>query len=374
MESSQGTAGSGGRGRSRALGLVALGLVGFLGTARLAARIEGPLPFPDHLWHRKLDALVAAAERGGVDTVVVGSSLVYRHVDPFVFDRTMAEAGRPTRSFNLGLPGMTPHELDLIVDRLCELDPEGLRSVWISPPWLSLETRPSPRGPREVNVHDPERLLVIARLIAASELSLPDKLSVGLAHAVVSARNVLRVGMGYEDLRRRLAGTASDRERAAAEADAELREMLGPHGDGFEALVVSGDDKLLLRRASIWAKGGKRDFLRALRERRRDGPPDVAVPGGLDALLERLATRVRGAGWEPVFFTHPLVSPDQPDAQYVHLWRPPDGSLVLDLSDPERYPELFDLDLHFDLMHLNAPGAQLFTERLAHAYLAASAR
>ena len=46
---------------------------------------------------------------------------------------------------------------------------------------------------------------------------------------------------------------------------------------------------------------------------------------------------------------------------------------LVDRRGRERFPELFDPALHFDLQHLNARGAQLFSERLAEAFLSRAA-
>lgn len=364
--------GANGSSRRGAVVLVLLFLVGFLGTARLGAQLEGPLPFPENHWHRKFGALMERAERGEVDTVVIGSSHVFRHVDPEVFDRTLRAAGRPSSTFNLGMPGMTPLELDFVVDRLRDLDPPGVERLFISPPRLAMEVEPSPLVTRSVNLHDAERFVRASELLMASDLGPWQKLHLTVTHGVVSLRNIMRVGVGYEALRDRIGGTAQTRERRGLERTEELSEVLGPRGDGYEALVVAGDNKLLMRRAAIWNKSGRREFVRGLRERRENGPPNVVVPRGLGALLQRVEARCRAAGWEVVFFTHPLITPDDPTEQYVHLWRPPGGSLVLDFSDPDRYPELFDPDRYFDLRHLNQPGSKRFTARLAEAYLEAT--
>jgi len=359
-------------GSLRGLFLTVLGVASLFATAALTG---AGLPYPEQIWHRKLEHL--ARHGDSIDTVFVGSSLVYRHIDPAVFDAVMERGGTPTSSFNLGLPGMTPLELDFVIERLARFAPDRLRTVWISPPRLALDTLPDANVPRTVNLHDPKRLARVLELVRASDLTLGRKLRVAGAHAVVTLRNVLRVGTGHELLRRELAGTDEDRRRGADEREAEFRAALGPGGNGFAPLADAQGDPLLARRARMWSRGGRRDFARGLRERRRDGPPQVALPGGLDTLLTGVTRRVTSAGWEPVFFTHPLVLPDLPAAQYVQLWAPRGEAsppLVLDFTDPLLAPELFDAELHFDLQHLNARGAALFTERLAQSFLARRAQ
>jgi hypothetical protein len=356
----------------RGVGLAVVGVASLFATSILTSR---GLPYPDQVWHRKLEHL-ARGTAGEVDTVFVGSSLVYRHVDPVVFDGVVERGDEQSKSFNLGLPGMTPLELDFVIERLVRDAPDGLRRVWISPPRLSIDTLPDANVPRTVNLHDVPRIVRVLELIRASDLPPRRKLRVAAAHTVVTLRNVLRVGTGYEGLRRVLTGTAAERQVAADEREAEFQKALGPNGDGYSPLEEAGGDPALERRARNWARGGRRDFARGLREYRQNGRTEVPMPGGLDELLTILTERVRDAGWEPVFFTHPLVLPDLPQAQYVQSWAPTGEApapIVFDFTDPDGSdgaPELFDPELHFDLQHLNARGARLFTESLAQRYLA----
>ncbi|MES2570644.1 MAG: hypothetical protein V4710_11400, partial [Verrucomicrobiota bacterium] len=47
-----------------------------------------------------------ARHRDEYDTLFIGSSRVYRQIDPALFDQVTREAGVPTRSFNLGIDSM----------------------------------------------------------------------------------------------------------------------------------------------------------------------------------------------------------------------------------------------------------------------------
>jgi len=99
--------------------------------ALLDGLTEGPVPVPqvDATW----DCLEAARDR--IDTVVVGSSLTWRHVEPDSFAEGASSRGVPLRPYTLGVQGMTVFEQVRLVDRLLE-NPHGSLRV------IVLEARP----------------------------------------------------------------------------------------------------------------------------------------------------------------------------------------------------------------------------------------
>ena len=66
-------------------------------------------------------------EKDRYDLVFVGSSLVYRSIDPRIIDEELARAGFRVRSYNLGLPGMRPHEANALLRQVLATKPARLR-------------------------------------------------------------------------------------------------------------------------------------------------------------------------------------------------------------------------------------------------------
>src|SRR5262245_42385136 len=102
------------RGWARGL---ATGVLGLVSVAFLLNRgLEALLPpRAEAICPDKLRALAAA---GPVDIVFVGSSRVEADVDPRLVDAELFAAGRPLRSYNLGVPALTFVEEARLVERL----------------------------------------------------------------------------------------------------------------------------------------------------------------------------------------------------------------------------------------------------------------
>ena len=73
------------------------------------------------------------------------------------------------------------------------------------------------------------------------------------------------------------------------------------------------------------------------------------------------------AGAEPIFVIAPTLNERENFAAI------PGGAALIPLNDPQKYPRLFDPDLHYDGWHLNERGAHDFTRDLAEQFAAKTA-
>ena len=67
------------------------------------------------------------------DVMFLGTSSVYRNVNPRDIDRRLAELGVPVRSLNLAVPGMNVVEADNLFAQIERLRPERLRMIVLEP-------------------------------------------------------------------------------------------------------------------------------------------------------------------------------------------------------------------------------------------------
>jgi hypothetical protein len=90
-------------------------------------------------------------------------------------------------------------------------------------------------------------------------------------------------------------------------------------------------------------------------------------PNPFTSRLLALIEQAKKKGIRLVFVFPPLADLRGINFAYpVWLALPPNNRL--DLSDPQRYPELYEYSNLFDLEHVNSTGAQWFTRYLAEAY------
>ena len=71
------------------------------------------------------------AHKDEFDTLLIGTSRIYRGVKPSVFDEITAAAGVPTHTFNFGIDGMVAPEDGYVVRQLLKSPPKNLRWVFI---------------------------------------------------------------------------------------------------------------------------------------------------------------------------------------------------------------------------------------------------
>jgi len=293
------------------------------------------------------------------DTLFLGSSLTARQMVPTVFDATMEELGSPTRSFNLGLPGMLPPE-DTYVLELALKDREApLRFGLVECEGLRLGVRRRDRfTSRAVYWHDTARMRVlwnrfwVPPSLASEGAAGPPPPQRDFRHLRSHAQhwlwNTTRLGRGAEGLKLALA-SPKDRQRAREREERQL----GPDGDGYRPTVPHS-----------LAGAARASYLTDLAAARERGSRLVYGDPESQAELLRKKALIESHGGRMV-----VIAPPTTGGQLAPL--PESGLLFLDFSDPDRYPELFVPEHRKDSGHLNQEGAAIYSRLLAHQLVAA---
>lgn len=293
------------------------------------------------------------------DTLFVGSSLTARQLVPSVFDPTMEELGLPTRSFNLGLPGMLPPEDGYVLERALEGREAPLRFALVECQALRLGIRRRDHfTSRAVYWHDLTRMRALWNRYRAP----PSRATEGATSRLQRQRdrkhlrrhvqhwlwNSTRLGRGAEALKLALA-SPKDRKRAQ-ERDAV---QLGPDADGYRPTA---------RRA---LEGEARaSYLAELAVARERGSRLVYGDPESQAELTRKQALVESHGGRMVLIAPPTTGPQLAPS-------PESGMLFLDFSDPDQFPELFAPEHRKDSGHLNQEGAAIYSRLLAERLVAA---
>jgi hypothetical protein len=350
-----------GRSRGRRALLAAVNLVLFA-TAVFGARtlLVRWWPWePDGDPADKLAAFAEAPDR--YNTIVVGSSRVLREVDPATFDTRMATLGYATRTFNLGIPGMTSPEMRDYLRRIMQVAPAGLEFVIIAPEFLdgSLEDD-NVASIRVIAWHDSANTVTALRAAAASGRPLAQRAEWSYNHVASYLANLSGTSQLWAAL------SASPAPRAMG--------SIGPDGNGWYSL----DDQLemgnaaaqrgLMRRRNVLLQLGEEGFASMVhRLVRRAEAADASLPalGSEEAsYLADLVEIIRAGGAAPIFMVPPGGS------EYNSGWlrrAEADGIIpvVLDFGDPRPWPDLFTFDSWFDPGHLGEEASIRFSAYLA---------
>ncbi|HEX8311651.1 MAG TPA: hypothetical protein VF614_10060 [Chthoniobacteraceae bacterium] len=317
-----------------------------------ASLIGRQLPVPDvPSLTPKLQYL--SEHRDNFDTLFIGSSRIYHQVLPSVFDEKMQALGVATKSFNLGIAGMRPPEDSYVFDQVRKMKPRNLRWVFIEAGGLRFPIDRDKKGTvRAVYWHDFERTLLLLRFAPSHQSDwnidkLLDTSRIVGDHLALFARQFSNIGR---------AGVITSRLVTNKKQKIHLR-ALGEKLDGFRA---TGQPEEIREVERIQLE----KELAALRVE----PSEIRYDKKISQVaVDRLFRRIRAMGAEPVLVIPPTTSGSR---FYPAPWIQPQP-LVLDYSDIDQYPELFEPRHRLDHAHLNLAGGKVFTEYLARDFAAA---
>ena len=299
-------------------------------------------------------------QRKRIDILFVGSSRVIHGISPRVFDRNLRAAGRPWHSFNAGIDGMNPAEEFALVRRLLALHPPRLKYIFFefqSDPGAGTPIRDDLVGERDVYWRDWDSVLAGFRKFAlgvSSPLasSLGDKFSLGRltyfgpllsADLRLWVRNVTHFGNGFSIVEHVFGGRP-----------AEANELDMPRQwDGYFPMGQPMTGKILS------------DYRKSLQDL-RDHPVKRLPDPIMRSQLSRFARLMAAKNIRVVFLLPPSVVGNPGD----EINAPP-GSLLLAYDNLERYPLFYAEENRLDRWHLNARGADLFSQKLARDFLQA---
>ncbi|MBF0371465.1 MAG: hypothetical protein HQL52_18650 [Magnetococcales bacterium] len=310
---------------------------------------------PDHLgvMDDKIDLFLT--QKDEIDLIFMGTSRIYRNIDPLVFDSEMVSLGCPVRSFNFGVNLLTPVEGLYLLDRIRESQPKRLQwilfgqmslpryfdwnwgshrmrffNTWSNLPLAAKDLWQSPLATRE-------RVVRLYRLLGSF---LFEQLGIGRGSAYFFPMDNSKSGNGY-----RLTDTSH---RGFLSTDSETHPSFAERHDKFlQRDLKSYRDKVLTRgraHRDVDERSGAAQYKRLapLLDRTREmavEPGIVMVPSYVTHLTSR-----------PLLATAAKENPNLP------AWN---------FNQPDKWPELFDWSHFFDVGHLNRPGASLFSRLLA---------
>ena len=334
------------RGGSRVIRRLILCACAAGGFAAMAAVLHQALPLQVAEVTPKLNYL--AAHRADFDTVFIGSSRIYHGVSPKAFDAAMAAAGRPTRSFNLGIDGLMPPESLRMTRRILAMQPPRLRTIFLEVASAQHVPDLNQLTVRDVYSQDTESVIHGLKQALLDFQSTPrearwQRASGDVSRSIVIfARNELNIG------------------RLAPEPDATEEPqhfgtmMLGPDADGYIPALNT------VSKASRLKIETQMDLIRKGMAKER--PRDEANEDGYANIRDLLKTH----GVELILITAPVLLRDY----HARVDAPP-GARLLAFDEPARLPDLYEPGHRSDSDHLNYLGARLFSKDLADSYLSA---
>jgi len=339
-------------GALRVLLLAAMFCIGLFGTA---AVLNSLLPFRDvPVVKSKFDWLAQHGDE--YDTFFIGTSRTYCQILPELFDKLMAEAGVPTHSFNLGVNGMRSPEDTYVLEKALAHRKAPLKLVLVeaNAVHVNIGGDENQGSLRAVYWHDWKRFLTICRCIGETTVSgqRPHSLKTyiwkfnAIQHNLnLYLNNTLGIGSGLEWLEKRMGKPGKD-----------PMQELGKRADGYARY----DTPIDVMNEKDW-KTMEKKLVKANSKPAKPNYKDKASQKELQIkcrLIEsfggKVVTFIPPVAGISTFAPNPAVHPNLP---------------LLNFADTAAYPELFLRENRADVGHLNQPGSEIFTRKLAERVL-----
>jgi hypothetical protein len=311
-----------------------------------------------------------ATHKDEYNTLFLGSSLLYRHLSPKVFDATMEKQGFASYSFNFGAGGMRLFETRFLLRELMELQPKNLKWVFIETNLEGLEVESENiRKRRVIYYHDFPSLWTGINYILATNRKPIEKLQLLYQYIVPTFYHTVNLGV------------FSDQVFWEERLNWDLTTQLGQNHDGFIALDAETDRSFIRRRRNFLKRNENNPASNYLRRivrtetiiKKLEAKRDRAKPltAQKTALLKEMVSLVRAQGAEPVFIVPPaLYKPEELriQEQLVQAEQKEIIPALMDFRDPDKYPELYDIDSRFDGRYMNQEGARRFSQIVAREF------
>ncbi len=287
----------------------------------------------------KLDAWKASA--ADYNTVFIGTSRTFYHIDPERVDAAAALAGCPdVRAFNFGVFGLTGAELDWLVGEILSAPGANLLTVVLEDPLPQPRTMDEATNERARWFHGPAYWSGALANIESYPESLP--------------KRIFRTGMFAYGAAFDLSGAGLGAALAFPPAGPANAESLDLSRRGYEPLGSVLTDNIVARREDFL--NDPDGFTRALG--RYGSPSDEAVEARAAYIAERLRA-LAARGVDAAFYVSPdLVELDRTPRVGEAVQALDPALAVLNYNRPDQYRDIFERDVWHDFSHLLPEGAE----------------
>lgn len=297
------------------------------------------------------------AHKDEYNTLFFGSSRVYNHIVPDVFDAAANEnakgskAPSPINSYNFGIPALRGVDSAVLVSEVLKNPPQQLKWVFFETTLdKGYEPFENARTHRSMYWHTWENTGFATRYILASDESALSKVVLIGSHLLPALYRQMNVGRLFTEL---LPSEFSPREKETA--------AIFTANEGYYPL----EDELNSRRVAFLEPSGQAAYQDQVDRLMQQNAISVAAEPPLaknkKLLLERVARDVRAAGAEPIFIDPPALSSER---DFVAAQQQGIIDHLLSYRDPDKFPQLYAIANRFDPSHLNPATAREFSRML----------
>jgi hypothetical protein len=296
-----------------------------------------------------------------IDAIYVGSSRMMRAIDPRVVDAELAAAGVPWTTFNFGADGMFGFESDFVMREILDLEPARLKMIFFeAATWYPGFDEPGSTNPESLRCafwHSGAATLHVLESVRLLDAPCSTKCDLYRIHLTAFAKKMSNFGQGPRVLAKVL---DTDRDAISADVPADLI----AETRGYQPL------ELLTDRVHT---EGREVFLSAIENYKKliaAIPAENAREISLETYNARaLADQYQGTESRGVELVQVVLPARTGSPLFGKLAQSGLIPWLVHFNRPDAYPELYEVEHHYDMGHLNRAGAAVFSRLLARAYL-----
>ncbi len=298
------------------------------------------------------------------NTLFFGSSRIYRHIIPRVFDQRMASQGYDIKSYNLGVSGMNFAETYFFLQKILETKPMNVKWVFIESPdfdWNIADE--NLKTDRVIYWHTLEHTLWIYKFILESDVPLTRKLFLIREHTIPLIYHIFNISQADPLIRNFIFSQPDENPYLIRERD--RRDYSSPGEDGY--LALDDEDPTYTQFAQrnqdylSNLESYQKKVLKLIENQKNSNHRTFLKPLELRTIKE-ITQLIIKMDAQPILILSPILSNQ---IQLVIASQGGQISPLISFNDPIKYPELYDPKNRFDSDHLNKTGAQKITKLLA---------
>lgn len=329
-----------------------------LSVSLLAALIEPDRP-PNDLDDLSAKIAYFDAHRDAVDIIIVGSSRVYRGINPALVEASIVDHGcRPRTVFNFGLSGMSAPLMAKLMDYIAATATRD-HMVFFEPelplgPEFDFTVTERARFSNQWSTIVPGTL----QLAASYDGSTRSSINTGILYMKYAA-SFARTGLGVGRLRDLILSKMNE---PATPSDPGVPwNQAGFYSLDQELRASSGDQKSTLarRRAEVTSSSGRAGLATRFQEMDAALRKPVAASQFQQRYVDYLLDRARLRGITPAFIFMPMNDAQgaiRQAAMAAYIEKTHPEITVID-ANPSHMPDLYQPAFWFDYGHLTAAGA-----------------
>lgn len=295
------------------------------------------------------------------NTLFIGASTTYRHINPVAFD-SIVNAERPElniKSYNFGIPANRTPQSVYMLENLIKYDKSNLKYVVIDLSELTKMGADNLHKKEMIFWYTPDNIFDVMKASWESEKGITKKISVPGLHAFSFCEKSLMIGMGTAMVQQAVGMNVDER-------------TLGPDKRGFYSLDQEMKDDPDGDLAVRYSELRTPDTIAFRTQRCQflfDKYKDATVNPN-KTIEKNLTDLIKYCEQNDIKLIIMLSQRLGDRYEYlIPLYNQLPAENKIGFQDPSAYPMLNERENLFDLAHLNAPGAKIFTEIFVDEFL-----